>query len=184
MNALSNAAPDAVAAQWFDLIRKHPALYARVRTAAFVQLFFTPDIVACRPVFTGIEGPARELGELGIAPRRDARDQALARYAKSFMGTPVFSHVTFAVLGLFALGLLLRRRAPGDAALAAMLGAALLFTASFFAISIACDYRYLYFLDLAALTAMFHLAIAPYGFQVTAMSSGSFWVFRSAARKS
>ena len=32
--------------------------------------------------------------------------------------------------------------------------AALLFAASFFVISIACDYRYLYFLDLAAMTGV------------------------------
>ncbi len=52
-------------------------------------------------------------------------------------------------------------------------------------ISIACDYRYLYFLDLAALAAAFHLAVDPaYLFQVLAMCSGSFWLERSEERKS
>jgi hypothetical protein len=66
-----------------------------------------------------------------------------------------------------------------------MLSAAMVFTASFFVISIACDYRYLYFLDVAALTACFYLVLdTAYLFQVSAMWSGSFWLFRSAERKS
>ena len=39
-----------------------------------------------------------------------------------------------------------------------MLGGALTFTASFAVISIACDYRYLYFLDLSAIAAALYLA--------------------------
>jgi hypothetical protein len=35
------------------------------------------------------------------------------------------------------------------------------FAASFFLISIACDYRYLYFLDLAALAGLFYVAVDP-----------------------
>ena len=50
------------------------------------------------------------------------------------------------------------RRAPGDLAVAAMLGAAGLYTASFFVISVACDYRYLYFLDVAAMAGTLYLA--------------------------
>ena len=44
---------------------------------------------------------------------------------------------------------------------AALLAGALAFTASFFLISIACDYRYLYLLDLAALTGVLYLALDP-----------------------
>jgi hypothetical protein len=66
-----------------------------------------------------------------------------------------------------------------------MLLASLAFTASFFVISIACDYRYLYALDLAALASLFYLALDPgYLFQVFAMWSGSFWLDRSDERKS
>ncbi|MEI9931228.1 MAG: hypothetical protein WDM89_11975 [Rhizomicrobium sp.] len=54
-----------------------------------------------------------------------------------------------------ALVVLLRRRAQGDLAMAAMLISALLFTASFFVISIACDYRYLYFLDMGVVDRRF-----------------------------
>lgn len=184
-NELADAQPQWLAAQWKELILNHPWLYLKVRSAVFGWVLFTPDIIACRPVFVGIEGPAGEMGDLGIAPRKDARDLALQAYAKAFMGTPVLSHVTYAVLAIGGLIVLLRRRSQSDTAIAAMLIAAFLFTASFFVISIACDYRYLYFLDLAALVALFYLALDPaYLFQVVATCSGSFWELRSDARKS
>ena len=43
--------------------------------------------------------------------------------------------------------------------MAALIASALAFTASFFVISISCDYRYLYFLDLSALAALFYLSL-------------------------
>jgi hypothetical protein len=184
-NALGQSEPSAIAAQWYDLVRHHPWLYLKVRARVFAQVLFTPDIEGCRPVFTGVEGPSGEMGDLGLKPRRDARDLALARYAKGFMGTPVFSHVVFGGLAIAALVLLLWRRSQGDIAMAALLASALVFTASFFAISIACDYRYLYLLDMAALSAVFYLALDPsYLFAVVAMWSGSFWDSRSDERKS
>jgi len=184
-NALGQTEPGTIAAQWYDLVRHHPWLYLRVRARVFGQVLFTPDIEGCRPVFTGIEGPAGEMEDLGLKPRRDARDLALANHAKGFMGTPVFSHAVFGVLAIGALFILLRRRSPGDIAMALLLASAIVFTASFFVISIACDYRYLYYLDMAALCAVFTLALDPaYLFQVVAMWSGSFWDSRSDERKS
>jgi tellurite resistance protein TehA-like permease len=43
----------------------------------------------------------------------------------------------------------------------AMLAGIFLFAASFFFISIACDYRYLYGIDLAAMVTLFYLALDP-----------------------
>ena len=122
---------------------------------------------------------------LGLQPRLGARDLALRGYAQAFMGTPALSHLAFAILGFAAMIVLLRRRGPGDIAIAFLQVAAFAFTASFFVVSIACDYRYLYMLDLAALTALFYLALDPgYLFQVLAMWSLSPWLERSAERKS
>jgi len=50
-----------------------------------------------------------------------------------------------------------RRRAP-DFAVAGLLGATLAFVASFAVISIACDYRYLYAIDIAAIVAGVYVA--------------------------
>lgn len=182
---LAIAKPELLKAQWADLVVHHPWLYLKVRTVEFGWVFLTPDIAVCRPVFTGIEGPASEMEDLGIAPRHSPGDLTLERYARSFMGTPFLSHAFFAVLALVILIVLLRRRAPGDLAIAATQGASFAFTATFFMISIACDYRYLYFVDLAALTGFFYLALEPgYLFQVRAIWSGSFWELRSDERKS
>ena len=114
---------DAMRANWMALVLGHPGLYLRDRAEVFAWLVFTPDIAACRPIFTGIEGPLPALRQLGIAPRRDAHDVALERYGKSFFGTPVLSHATFALIALGCLIFLLRRRRPADIVFAALLAA-------------------------------------------------------------
>ncbi len=161
--ALENADPGEIGTQWRTFVAENPWLYLRVRSAAFFWVLATPDIAACRPVFTGIEGPERPMKQLGLLPRRDARDRLLDAYGKMFFGTPVWSHLAYAVLAIGCLVLLLRRRTPADIAMAALLAGALAFTASFFAISIACDYRYLYALDLSALAALVYLALDARG---------------------
>jgi len=104
--------------------------------------------------------------DLGLPERYDARDEALDNYAAFFAGSPVYSHAAWGAAAAIALVLLLRRRRPADIAMAGLLAGALLCTASFFVISIACDYRYLYVLDLSALAALFYLALDPSGFRL------------------
>jgi hypothetical protein len=149
-----------VAAQWRDLIWRQPLLYLRVRASAFRWVFLTPDPDGCVLAYTGVSGPAQEMAEAGLTPRSTARDDALADYAMAFAGTPAFSHAAYAAVGLVLLILLLRRRRAPDIAVAAMLGAAFAFAASFAIISIACDYRYLYDLDLAVIAAALYAAAA------------------------
>jgi len=158
--ALVSARPDAVSAQWLALVAGRPLLYLRTRLDAFAWVTLTPDIMVCRPIFTGVDGPPDLLRADGFAPRQDARDNALRDYALRFAHTPVFSHATYGVLGLICLWFLLRRRRPEDIAIAGMIAAALLFSGSFFVLSIACDYRYLYVLDLSGLAAAFYLALS------------------------
>lgn len=157
-SAIADADPDAISTAWQETFVTHPWLYLRVRAEDFWWIFATPDIAACRPVFVGIEGPREDLKGLGISARRDARDLALDRYGKSLFGTPVWSHPFYAAIAIGCLVLLLRRRRAPDIVVAAMLLSALAFSASFFFISIACDYRYLYFLDLSAIAALLYLS--------------------------
>ena len=145
--------------EWHRLIAVHTGLYLRVRGEVFRWIVLTPDLAACRPVYSGIDGPANIMAKLGYRKRFDARDAALDFYAKRFMGTPIFSHAFYILLALASLVFLFARRTPSDIAMAFMLLATLGFTLSFFVISIACDYRYLYFLDLGTMTAVFHLAL-------------------------
>ena len=57
--------------------------------------------------------------------------------------------------------LLLRRREASDWVFVALLGGTLAFVATFAVISVACDYRYLYFTDLAAMTGLIYAAVDP-----------------------
>lgn len=162
-SAIIHAKPGVVAQAWRDLVLHHSWTYLRVRAEVFRWVFLTPDLAACVPYIVGISGPPDEMKHLRIAPRYDDRDEALDDYAQSFMATPVFSHAAWAAVALIALILLAGRRKPADIAIAGMLGGALLCAASFFVISIACDYRYLYGLDLAGLMAVFYLSLDPSG---------------------
>ncbi|HXQ13346.1 MAG TPA: hypothetical protein VN814_01840 [Caulobacteraceae bacterium] len=152
----SAAAP--IAAQWRALILRHPLLYLRVRGTAFGWVFLTPQQSECVLDVTGVDGPAEEMAGAGLKPRRTAMDDALDGYAKAFAPTPAYSHATYGLVGLALLAFLLRRRRAPDFAVAAMLGGAFAFAASFAVISIACDYRYLYDLDLAVIAAALYAA--------------------------
>lgn len=153
------AAP--VAAQWRELIVRHPLVYLRQRAAAFGWLVMTPRPAECVMVETGVDAEPDMLAAAGLAERASARDKSLAAYAWAFVGTPVYSHALYGALALGLLVVLLLRRRDADIAVAAMLGASLAITASFAVISIACDYRYLYFLDLSAIAAALYLAGGP-----------------------
>jgi hypothetical protein len=148
-----------IAAQWRDLVVRHPLLYLRVRLTAFRWVLTTPRPDACGLVETGVDGPPYEMSLSGLKPRQTPRDNAIGDYALAFAGTPAFSHVAFGGVSLAVLVWLLRpRRRPADIAVAGMIVSALAFAASFALISIACDYRYLYALDLAAIAAALYLA--------------------------
>lgn len=148
-----------VGAQWRQLISTAPGLYLAVRGEAFRQVFLTPDIRACAAVLVGVDpGHPTMLRRAGLAARETDKDDWDGDYAAAFLGTPVFSHAAYAVLALAMLVLtardLVRRQAVEMIATVGMLVAVLAFTASFFVISLACDYRYLYFLDVAAMAAL------------------------------
>jgi hypothetical protein len=156
LSALAATAPAAVSSQWLDAMIQHPADYLAVRAQVFRWVFLTPDLSQCMPYITGVTGPPQYLKELGVARPFRPQDRALGNYAALFLPTPLYSHATYAVLALVLLAFLVWRRRPADIAMAAMLAGALVFTACFFVISIACDYRYLLFLDLSAFTGLFY----------------------------
>ena len=150
-----------LAAAWTGMIVERPGLYLTHRLKVFGQVFLTPSIERCGPIAAGVAGPADILAKLRIAPGIDGRDAWLQRYASAFFATPVFSHLTYAVLALaVAVALALRRR-PADIAMIGLMLSGLGFAASFLFLSIACDYRYLYMLDLSALAGLVYLALDP-----------------------
>jgi len=159
--ALREIEPKAIEADWRAIVTERPDLYIHDRLGIFHWLLAPPELERCLPVFIGVDGPADKLAALKIAPRRSPADEALHRYAKFFYPTPLYSHLTYGALALLtALGLLIRRD-PADIPIAALMLGAVGFAASFLVISLACDFRYLYLLDLAGMTGLFYLALDP-----------------------
>ena len=156
VSAVPNAA---VAKQWRVVVTGHPQAFLQHRWDVFRWTLLTPVLTRCLPVWAGVDGPANLLEDLNLVEQQRPQDEALEAYATRFYGSPVFSHVFYGLVAIVALLLLARFRGPGDAPIAFMLLSALGFAASFALISLACDYRYLYFLDLAAMIAVFHLAL-------------------------
>jgi hypothetical protein len=157
-----NGLPDkAFAQQWADLITHHPGLYLRVRWEDFRWVFASPVIDWCLPVYVGVDAPAEKMAPLRLAHRWVQSDLMLFNYSTWFFDTPAMSHAFYFAVSLVLAGLFLWRRQDGDAPMAALQLAAMAFSASFFIISIACDYRYLYFSDLAALAGLIYAAVDP-----------------------
>ena len=159
--ALWKTPKGAVARTWAHVATTEFPDYAAHRLEVFRQAFLTPDILACLPVTTGVQGPEAVLQELGMPSRQDRRDHELYNYATWFFDTPVLSHLSFALVSLGVMTALILRGRPSDWVLAGLQAGALAFAGSFLVIALACDYRYLYFLDLAALFGLIHLALDP-----------------------
>lgn len=151
----------ALVTDWKHLIVTRPALYLAVRLQVFRWVVATPVIDDCLPSYLGVDGPPKQMEDLGLHRVWGDREQRLFNYVTWFYDTPAVSHVAYAILSLALIGFLLARRDPADKAIAAMLAAGLAFTATFFLVSLACDYRYLYFLDMAALTGLLYVAADP-----------------------
>jgi hypothetical protein len=154
--------PDAAMdAQWKRIIVHYPAAYLVQRADVFRWTFLTPKLELCLPVQVGVSGPDDMVRQLDVQSGIDVQDQGVYDYAKRFFKTPVFSHVTWALAAVGVMVLLLRRRDPADWVFIGLLGGTLLFVASFAVISVACDYRYLYLLDLAAMVGVLYTALDP-----------------------
>lgn len=148
-------------AQWRSLVVDHPLAYLRERIGVYRWLIAPPDIDRCLPFAIGVDGPPDKMEALDLPHGWDSQDLALGDYAKRFVRTPLFSHLTYAAAAAAVALVLLLRRDPADMAIIGLMLGGLAFAASFFVISIACDYRYLYFLDLAAITGVIYVALDP-----------------------
>jgi hypothetical protein len=161
LNQVRSEAPSGViSGAWQALVTQHTLLYLSVRWDDFRAVVTTPDPSICHFVTVGVAGSPEQLRQLGISLRNRAQDRALRDYARLFSATPIFSHLVWGLLAIVLLAILLWRRTPADLAVAGLLAGALLFALSFFFLSIACDYRYLIFLDFAAMAAALH-TVAP-----------------------
>jgi hypothetical protein len=162
LRAALAAIPDAALGRdWRNLVLRRPGLYLRARSAVFAWVFLTPRPERCLPVALGVQGPAEVIAALGLRARWSDGDSRLLAYDSLFLRSPIHAHLAYAAAAVAVMGLLARRRRPQDLAMIGLMAAGLGFAASFFVISIACDYRYLYFLDLAAMSGLIYLAVDP-----------------------
>jgi len=155
--AIYHAPSGVVFAQWRQLILSHPGLYLRERWPVFRWVVAPPDPIVCHPDVVGVDGPKDMLKGLGLKEQIRSQDRLLYSYVANFFHTPVLSHLLYGAIAASLAFLLARRGSMADLAIAGLQIAALGFAASFFVVSIACDYRYLYFLDLAAMTGALQL---------------------------
>ncbi len=159
----------ATGAAWHELIATAPGLYLRIRAEVFGWALATPRLGKCAPIIVGVDSQDSVLlEEADLAERYNDKDDWDTSYSRAFEGTPLYSHLFY---GALAAGLLVwaardlrRGGGPELIAVIAMLASALAFTASFFFIALACDYRYLYFLDVAAMAGVMH-RVGPWGFR-------------------
>lgn len=151
----------ALASAWWGIVLHQPGLYLSHRLAVYRQLLLTPKLDHCVPVAVGVDGPAKFREALGLKEGVNRRDVFLSNYAAAFYPTPVFNHLLYVIVALALLAVLATRRQAADMAVMGLLLAGLGFAASFFLIGIACDYRYLYMLDLATLVGLVYWALDP-----------------------
>ena len=164
--ALFDTPMSAVSGQWSDLVLGHPWLYLQVRARDFFWVLFTPDIEACLPFVDGVAGPEPWVTRLGLTNHEGPKDLALKAWGEPFSHSLLSWHPLYAAVDILMLALLLRRRRTADIAVAGLVASALAFAATFFIISVACDYRYLYLLDVAAIAAAVYVASDPSDFQL------------------
>jgi hypothetical protein len=153
MNGLTNV--------WFQLIISDPRSYLSHRLAVFRWLISPPDIRKCLPLHVGVSGPIDVITNLGLVEGVRPSDQALYSWSSRVFQTPLFNHAFYLVLGIALMFVLVRGSFAEARSVAGLLIAAGLFTGSWFILSIACDFRYNYFLPLAVSTAAVALATLP-----------------------
>jgi hypothetical protein len=159
-----------VGEDWRRLILGRPWLYARVRAAVFWATLATPPGLNCPLVSVGVStDDVDALARAGLSPRQSARDDWDEAYVEAFQGTPVLSHLAWGALaaGLLVMALwdIVARgdRRPASLAIVGLLAAAFAYVGAFLVVSLACDYRYCFVLDVAAVVAAVHRAAAgPY----------------------
>ena len=148
-----------VSRQWRALVLSNPVTYLSVRARDFSWLFLSTHPDECLTYAVGVISVPADLKRAGVKFRYDDRDQWLDEsYAQPLLGTPALSHPLFAAIGLACFIFLIWRRRSADLPMAGLILATIVYTLSYFVIGIACQYRYLYLVDLSAIAALIYVA--------------------------
>lgn len=147
--------------QWRELVLADPLAYVQRRLEVFRWVVMNPRPELCGSLHLGVSGLPQLEAQLGLRYGPLRNDGRLYAYAHPWFGGPLYSHLTWALVAAAVAGVLLIRREPADIAIAGMMVGALAFLSTFFFLSIACDYRYLYAVDLVGITGVLYLALDP-----------------------
>jgi hypothetical protein len=158
---------------WWRMVRDNPRAWLEHRLAVFRWMIAPPDVRRCLPVWLGIDGLDATLTTLGIRRELRPQDAALYAFSTKWFDTPLFVNGAWALAALALAGFIgfRKARAPGDAAIVAMLASGLIFAASFALIGIACDVRYMFLLPVACCGALAYLSHAVPRSEPGSMSS-------------
>lgn len=149
---------EVVRRQWAQAVLSHPWLYMTVRSADFSWLIFSDHPDKCLVYTLGVLGPEKQMKSLHLVRRYDNRDEWLEdNYAEPLVKTAAFSHASFGILGFSCVIFFAIRRRPADLVLGAMLVSTALYSGTYYFIGVACQYRYLFALDVSVLASLFYL---------------------------
>lgn len=134
---------------WLLLIRQQPAAYLRHRAEVLGWMLWPPDIHTCVPVYAGVSGPRPVLQRLGLTEGLRPKDRWLVDYALTFVGGPIY-RPGFYLAAAVGLGIFLAARFPRQGVVwLGWLATACAFSASWFFLGLACEFRFFYVLALA-----------------------------------
>ena len=134
--------------QWVQLVSQYPGTYLAHRLETYAWFGGLRDQARCLPIHVGIDPP--ELAERAGIRNVPARWSApLYSWSRDFLDTPYFAPLAWSVLSLLVLLIYALRRQWAEP-VAWMQVAGLLYSASYLAAGLSCDFRYSYFPVLAA----------------------------------
>jgi len=139
--------------QWGSAVRAHPALYLRHRFEVFKWLIGVRDTSRCLPIYAGVSAePGVLVRALGLKPGLTWRARLLTVIEWHFLF--LYEPIEYAIIALALVAYLAWRRASHSATIIWLQIAGLAYLSSYFFIGIACDFRYTYFLVVAAVVGV------------------------------
>lgn len=163
---------DTVERDWLYLLSTRAGDYFWHRLSVFHWILTPPEPSRCLPVWVGVDGPAYALRDLGLVSRMNHRDRIIYEFSKNYWRGPLMNHLFYGVLSIFVTIVLWSKRSAEDSVMISMAASGILFSASFFFIGIACDYRYLYLLDMSSILLTMYAFVRRFPFKADSVGIG------------
>jgi len=139
---------------WLATIWDNPGAYWRHRAAHFATVLGLADMRECLPLHVGIASPVLHpsvdgdvTAMLGLSVRETGATEWARRFGADNANTLLFTHLAYSLV-LATIGVWLCRRR--EYVLATLAAGTLIFLMSYAVVGIACDFRYVYLLPVAA----------------------------------